>query len=295
MEKVIESNILINKMLSTLGELPSSPKIVSTVMRLTSDPETDIVQIEKLLSADQSLAAKLLKLSNSSFYGQRKSVANLRQAILIIGFYTLRSLVVATSIHSLYSNKGQNSIESKLWEHSLATAIACRILAKRLGHFNIEEIFMAGLLHDIGKLVMIQKLRQNYEIVCNKVERGRLRFHEVEDSEMGFTHFDVGMMLLGKWNLPQELINAVYMHHNPKFEGDTPMSDLDHSKIPIEFVLQLGNHLAKHTGRGFNDYMLENLDELEIVKAVGFSAEDLDEIIKELEAEFECELALFEG
>ncbi len=295
MEKVIESNILIDKMLSTLGELPSSPKIVSAVMRLTSDPETDISQIEKLLSADQSLAAKLLKLSNSSFYGQRKSVATLRQAILIIGFYTLRSLVVATSIHSLYSNKNGNSIESKLWEHSLATAIACRILAKKLGHFHIEEIFMAGLLHDIGKLVMTQKLGENYEMLCKKVENEKLKFHEIEESELGFTHCDVGMMLLNKWNLPQELSNAVYMHHQPKFEGEGTLSDLEPSKIPIEFVLELANHMAKHTGHGFNDFLVKDLGNLELVKALNFEPEELETIVEEIDTEFASELALFEG
>jgi putative nucleotidyltransferase with HDIG domain len=294
MEKA-ESDILINKMLTTLGELPSSPKIVAAVVRMTSDPETDIAQLEKLLSADQSLAAKLLKLSNSAFYGQRKSISTLRQAILIVGFYTLRSLVMAASIHSLYSNKSKTSVEYKLWEHSLAAAIVCRILAKKLGHFHIEEIFMAGLLHDIGKLVMTQKLGKNYEELCKKVETEHTKFIDEEMAGFGFTHCDVGMMLLNKWNLPAELSNAVYMHHTPELPDDQRLQNMEPAKIPIEFVLQLGNYLAKSERLGFRDFRMENLEELEIVKALNFSMEDLQAIHEELEAEFDSELALFEG
>ncbi len=295
MEKVIESNLLINKMISSLGELPSSPKIVSAVMRLTSDPDTDLNSLEKLLSADQSMAAKLLKLSNSSFYGQRKSVSTLKQAILIIGFYTLRSLVVATSIHGLYSNKNGDSIENKLWEHSLASAIVCRLLAQKLGHIHVEEIFMAGLLHDIGKLVIAQKLRSKYEEVCRKVESDTLKFVDVEEQELGFSHCDVGMMLLNKWNLPQELSNAVYLHHEPKLEDGQSLADMEPRKIPIEFVLQLGNHLAKRSGWGFKDFHMDKLENLPLSKALNLTAEDLGQITELLEAEFENELALFEG
>lgn len=295
MEKVTKSNILINKMLSSLGELPSSPKIVATVMKMTSDPDTDVAQLEKLLSADQSLAAKLLKLSNSSFYGQRKSISTLRQAILIVGFYTLRSLVMAASIHSLYSNKSKTSIEYKLWEHSLATAIVCRILAKKMGNFHVEEIFMAGLLHDIGKLVMRQKLGQDYEELCRKIESQHTKFVDEEEAQLGFTHCDVGMMLLNKWNLPPELSNAVYMHHQPRHDTEQPLAELEPSRIPIEFVLQLGNHLAKSDKRGFRDFRMETLVDLEIVRALKYTEEDFESIRNELEEEFESELALFEG
>jgi len=295
MEKVIESNLQINKMISSLGELPASPKIVSTVMRLTSDPDTDLNSLERLLSADQSMAAKLLKLSNSSFYGQRKSVSTLKQAILIIGFYTLRSLVVATSIHSMYSGKNQDSLENKLWEHSLATATVSRLLAQKLGHIHVEEIFMAGLLHDIGKLVMAQKLRSKYEEVCRIVESKHLRFIDVEEDQLGFSHADVGMVLLNKWNLPRELVNAVYLHHEPALKEGQTFDDIEPREIPIEFILELGDQLAKRSKWGFDDYRKEDLEILPLCEALEFKNPDFEEIIERLEADFEEELSLFEA
>ena len=295
MEKVIESNILINKMISTLGELPSSPKIVSTIMQLTSDPNTEITTLEKHLLADPSLAAKLLKLSNSAFYGQKKSVSTLKQAILIIGFHTLRSLVVAASIHSLYSKMGRDSIENKLWEHSLATAIACRLLALKTRHMQYEEIFMAGLLHDIGKLVMSQKLGENYENLCRKVESEHLQFYDEEKQAFGFTHCDVGMVLMNKWNLPQGLINAVYKHHDTNPEDGRSGEDMDPAKMPIEFILDVGNQLAKRLDYGFDDFRVESLQELTFSKAAGIDDEEYEELKSRLEEEFTQELEMFKG
>jgi putative nucleotidyltransferase with HDIG domain len=293
MEKTIGSNVLINKMIATLGELPSSPRIISTIMQLTSDPNTEITTLEKHLSADPSLAAKLLKLSNSAFYGQRKSVSTLKQAILIIGFHTLRSLVVAASIHSLYGKKGKDSIANKLWEHSLATAIACRLLALKVRHMRFEEIFMAGLLHDIGKLVMNQKLDENYENVCRKVETEHQRFHDIERQEFGFTHCDVGMMLLNKWNLPQELINAVYKHHDTNPQECCSGAELEPAQMPIEFILDVGNQLAKQIDFGFNDFRVESLQELAFSKAAGIDVEEYEELKSQLEEEFTQELEMF--
>lgn len=295
MEKTIDSNILINKMISTLGELPSSPKIVATIMQLTSDPNTEITTLEKHLSADPSLAAKLLKLSNSSFYGQRKSVSTLKQAILIIGFHTLRSLVVAASIHGLYGKKGKDSMGNKLWEHSLSTAIACRLLALKIRHLRYEEIFMAGLLHDIGKLVMSQKLGENYENICRKVETEHLRFYDVERQEFGFCHCDVGMMLLSKWNLPQGLINAVYKHHDLKPEDEQRIAEMDTALIPIEFILAVGNQLAKQLDYGFDDFRMETLDDLAFSKLSGMDDEIYDDLKSQLEEEFIQELDMFKG
>ena len=282
-------------MISSLGELPSSPKIVTAVMEMTSDPDSDIRQVEKLISADQAMSARLLRLSNSSFYGQRKSVATLHQAIIIIGFYTLRSLVVAASVHSMYQLKDSNSIEKKLWEHSLTTALACRKIAQKLGHHLLEEIFMAGLLHDIGKLVMSQKMTQNYENLCKKVENEQLKFIDVENSEFGFSHCEVGSLLMSKWNLPSGLSNAIFLHHNPDQDNSRDITEFKPNEIPIEYILQFSNHVAKHTQFGFNDYKIEDLNSLPLARILQFSSEDYAKLIEDLEDEFEAELALFEG
>ena len=117
---------ILDRIISTLGDLPASPAIVSTVMGLTSNPDSKIVDISKVLSADQSLTAKVLKLSNSSFYGRPKEVKTLEEAILLLGFFTVRSIVIATSAHTMYTKEIAGNSPEKLWQHSLATAVAAR-------------------------------------------------------------------------------------------------------------------------------------------------------------------------
>lgn len=294
MEKVIESNILINKMIATLGELPASPQIVNSVMKLASDPDADVNKMEKLLAADPSLSAKLLKLSNSTFYGQRKSVSTLKQAIIIIGFYSLRSLVVAASIHSLYGNKRGNNTLETLWKHSLATAMTCRLVANKINHKHPEEAFMGGLLHDIGKMVMIQKVGRDYEGLIRSIEKEKLNFHNAEEEELGFTHCDVGMMLLSKWNLPQELINSVYNHHSPELPENQAPEQINASEVPLEYLIQFSNEIAKRCGYGFDDNRVDSLNHLLFMQVVEMQMDEVEELGERLVSEFEHELSLFE-
>ena len=120
----------VQRIVDTIGELPASPAVVGAVMNLTSDLNSTITDITRVLSADQSLTAKVLRLSNSSFYGRAKEVGTLAEAIIILGFFTVRSLVVASSAHSMYCrcNGMDRCNAERLWQHSLSTGIAARCL-----------------------------------------------------------------------------------------------------------------------------------------------------------------------
>lgn len=207
-----EPKIDVDRLITTLGDLPSSPAIVSAVIGLTTDLNTDLSELAKVLSADQALTAKVLRLSNSSFYGRLKQVATVNEAIMILGFYTLRSLVIASSTHRLYQQRDPTHFLPVLWEHSLATAVAARLLGRRLRHPQMEEAFICGLLHDIGKLVMTQKLTVEYALI----RKAACKEHDwcsLEKDRLGFTHVDIGVALLEKWNFPRSLVEAVALHH----------------------------------------------------------------------------------
>ena len=164
------SRTTLDDIISTVGELPASPAIVSSLMSLTSDLDSTVDDISKVLAADQSLTARVLKLSNSPYYGRTKGVTSLDDAIFLLGFFTVRSMVIATSAHQIYKGGGESDSTSKLWRHSLSTAVACRQIAKRIKHPDKDEIFIAGLLHDIGKLVMLDKLKDRYRDIVAEVE-----------------------------------------------------------------------------------------------------------------------------
>lgn len=286
MEKLLQSNRTLDRVISSVGDLPASPAIVSSLMNLTTDVNTNIDRICETIMADQSLAAKLLKLSNSSFYGRAKEVRTLREAVVLLGFKTLRSLAVATSTHTLYQKIANEEFRVKLWEHALATALASRLIADAVGHPNSEEAFICGLMHDIGKLVLSQKLYDDYNQVIRTVEEKGAKFIDVEEEKFGFNHTDVGLLLLHKWAFPRVLSNAVFEHHHPIDAGEKP--------IPLAFIINLANYMVKNLEIGFNDFKMADLSLLPSAGTLELDTDRLEQIKNRLEPQFESERDLYQ-
>jgi putative nucleotidyltransferase with HDIG domain len=285
MDKVLESQRGLDKIVSTIGDLPATPAIIATLMNLTSDLNTDIEKITRAIMADQSLTAKVLKISNSSFYGRAREVKTLREAIVILGFMTLHSLVIATSTQSLYRKSIDDGVSGKLWEHALGTAIASRMIAKSISRQGVEEAFIAGLLHDIGKLVMTQKMNDDYQKIVKEVEESGGCFHEFEERAFGFNHADVGSMLLNKWSFPDELAQAVKDHHNTDYD--------DQDRPLLSHIISLGNFMAKNLDIGFTDCRMDDLSAHPSAIALNLDAEKLEEFQQELAQHFADEKELF--
>jgi putative nucleotidyltransferase with HDIG domain len=239
------ANTDLNRVLETLGDLPSSPAIVSAVIGMATDLNTDLKELGRVLSADQGLTAKVLRLSNSSFYGRAKQIATVDEAIITLGYYTLRSLVVASSTHSLFKQKDLTRFLPMLWDHSLATAVAARQLGRQVQHAQTEEAFICGLLHDVGKLVLTQKLQTEYTGIREAaMVDGDWCVHE--SAKLGFTHIDVGVALLEQWNFPRELVEAVALHHAaPDAAPDRPPT--------LAQIIWLANSMANRLGSSQRD------------------------------------------
>jgi putative nucleotidyltransferase with HDIG domain len=285
MDKVLESQRTLDKVVSTIGDLPATPAIIATLMNLTSDLNADLDKITKAILADQSLTAKVLKLSNSSFYGRAREVKTLKEAIVILGFMTLHSLVIATSTQSLYQKSLDDGISGKLWEHAFAVAIASRMIAQSTGHIGVEEAFIAGLLHDIGKLVLTQKMPVEYRRIVSQVESSSGRFDEIEMETFGFDHAVVGAQLLQKWSFPEELSEAVHCHHRPADDDERPSS--------LAHIISLGNFMAKKLDVGFRDYRIEDLSGYPSALALNLDAESLDQFQEQLSEHFANEREFF--
>ncbi|HSG98969.1 MAG TPA: HDOD domain-containing protein [candidate division Zixibacteria bacterium] len=275
----------LQEIISSLGELPASPAVVSLVMNMTTDLNTDIHGLTRALSADQSLAAKVLRLSNSPFYGRTQNVKSLEEAIVILGFYTLRSLVVATGTQSLFASDDPRGLEHKLWEHSLATALAARMLAVASGHPQIEEAFLAGLLHDIGKLILLQKMPTEYRGALESAAANHDSLLSAEYARFGYTHAEIGAALCSSWSFPPELVEAVRYHHQPVTD-DTDCASLS-SLVFVADALALD--VAESTGES------TPAEPAEILKVIEFplSLERLNTLRAELPHVFAQERALF--
>lgn len=285
MTTTTETQRNLDKIISTIGDLPTTPAIIATLMNLTSDINTDINKITRGIMADQSLTAKVLKLSNSSFYGRAKEVRTLNEAVIILGFMTLHSLIIATSTQTLYQKTVNNGLAGKLWEHAFAAALASRLVAQAVRFPYIEEAFIGGLLHDIGKLVLMQKTPKEYQRIISDVEASRGSFIDHEEAVLGFNHTHVGSLLLQKWSFPQELIDAVEQHHCPTG------SDSDSRMLP--FIINVGNYMAKNLAVGFNDFMVEDLSGLTAASTLNLDADKLEEIQAQLKDHYSNEQDFF--
>jgi len=278
----------LDKIVSTIGELPAVPAVMNAAMALTSNLESNTADIVRVLSSDQSLTAKVLRIANSPFYGRMKDVQTVHEAVITLGFEGLRSIVIAGSAHKLYCTEGESKTQDKLWKHSLSTAIAGRQISDHLGHPESEEIFIAALLHDIGKLVMLKKFPEWYQQVVDEVEEKKCSFRQVEHRVFHFDHTDVASLLLAEWGFPVPLVRAVSRHHRPP-------SFRRGSYIPIAQVVNLANYMAKLLEVGFKDKKIEPLECVPSAIDMGLDQDELDEILEKLRAGFEAESRVFES
>jgi putative nucleotidyltransferase with HDIG domain len=285
MTTTTETQRALDKIISTIGDLPTTPAIIVALTNLTSDINTDIRKITRAIMADQSLTAKVLKLSNSSFYGRAKEVKTLHEAVIILGFMTLHSLIIATSTQTLYQKTVNDGVSGKLWEHAFAAALASRLVAQAVHFPYIEEAFIGGLLHDIGKLVLMQKTPKEYQRIISDVEKARGSFADHEEAVLGFNHTHVGSLLLQKWSFPQELIDAVEQHHCPTG------SDGDSRLLP--FIINVGNYMAKSLEVGFNDFTVDDLSGLTSASTLNLDAARLEEIQAQLKEHYDNEQDFF--
>ncbi len=205
---------LLQQVVQMTEEFPAPPTILNRILELTNDPATQAEQVAEVLATEPAVAAKVLKQSNSAFYGRSRRISSIHDAVVMLGFYTIRSLVVATAAHSLYFRcKETHNLRHTMWEHSLATAIASRMVARTLRNVNPEVAYIAGLLHDVGKLVLLDRWPHRFVQVVEQQNDASVASLEIELEQFGFTHPLVGAVLIDRWLFPQPLVAAVALHH----------------------------------------------------------------------------------
>ena len=224
-------------------DLPALPATVVRVMQIAGDPKAGIADVAKVLVSDQALAARVLKLANSAFYGASRRIATVSDAVVILGMRTTRNLVMACGCHELLEPEvaGYGLPRGALLRHSLACAAAAQALAKRTKYRGVEEAFVAGLLHDIGKVVMNLYLRDQFLQVLIRAASGEITYADAERAVFSFDHAEAGAYLLERWNLPAALVSAVRCHHSPlEAPTDSPLPCLVHVADAICMTLGIG-------------------------------------------------------
>lgn len=227
----------IETILNSLPELPSIPTVVSQALTILDNPKANINQLAEVISRDMALTTQILKLVNSAYYGFPSQITSINKAMALLGFNKIKSLIMSVAIKPmLVSSRGK-----ALWFHSLRCAVGCQHLSKSLGYGDPEDAFVMGLLHDIGKTVM----QAHNNIACKEIEKFVSMGADILDTEMtffGFTHTQVGRILVEKWNLPVVIGITAEHHHDPLCSEESMSASIvyvadritqDHLKYPI--------------------------------------------------------------
>ena len=229
----------------------SLPSIFLRLNNAVNDLRSSVTDIGNIISEDQGLTARILKLANSPLYGFPSKIETISKAVLIIGTKQIRDLTLATSIIRVFEGIPENLITMEtFWRHSIACGVIARIIAGYRREPNVETFFTAGILHDIGRLIMYAKMPAECRDILSQIAKQPQLLFKVERESLGFNHTDVGGLLLKQWKLPQDLMEAVANHHNPDKALQYPVEAAAvHVADILAHALQLGNSGEKYIPR----------------------------------------------
>lgn len=207
----------IEKILEEIETIPALPQVAGQVMHLTHDPDCSADRLTQVISTDQGLTANLLKLCNSAYYGLPRTIGSVKQAIMYLGFHTVRNLVLTSALFDIFREQHEVHGHSPggLWQHSVATALASQIIARRLQPAIVETAFTAGLLHDVGKLILARRFHDRYPEIESRMLQDGISLPEAEKAILGYDHAAVGGKIADRWKFPRDLILAIACHHEP--------------------------------------------------------------------------------
>lgn len=268
-------------------DLPAVPMVAVKVMQLVDDPDTSSQTLARTIASDQAIAFKVLQMANSAYYGQGRQILTLSQAVTVLGQRTIRSLVLLYSIPASLQRGGKTGPEEKaLWEHAVGTALAARLLGKATGGLDPEAMFAAGLLHDIGKSILLIKAPAGMaEVLYAAWPPGGNTGKEIEKSRFGFDHEEIGGRLLDEWQMPALFVAAARWHHAPALAGE------QHRAVR---VITVANRIAHHLGFGGPADPVAWSDVLALAEPLGLHAGQLETIAVETVNQLTAERSLYD-
>jgi putative nucleotidyltransferase with HDIG domain len=254
--KDLLANEALKQVVARTDSLPSLPALYLELMETLNSNEASIQTVGELLAGDLGLVTKLLKLVNSSYFGFSQRIVNPVKAVGLLGLDLIQAFVLAAGIFDHFKRLKMNGIFiEQMWTHAMTTAAIAKIIAQASGMDRkaIDSAFMAGMLHDIGKLLMAVHLAESYKAVIRYMKRHQCDMVSAEMPLLGTTHAAVGAYLLGLWGLPDAIIDAVAYHHFPALKAEQGFGTVAIAHIADAFANQSG--ALRHT-----DHLVDGLD-----------------------------------
>lgn len=202
------------KKLESIRDLPTIPIVISEVLSAIDNPNMSAYKLAQIIEKDQGLTARVLRVANSPFYGFSKRISTIDLAIVIMGFNALKEIVLSLVIKRFFTKISAHIFDIKaFWHYGLFCASSSRLLARRLGYKIAGEAFVAGLMHDLGVLIIAEYFPEDFKKIKELTESGKLSRIEAEKVVLGSTHSDIGEWISEKWNLPSQICRSIKLHH----------------------------------------------------------------------------------
>jgi putative nucleotidyltransferase with HDIG domain len=279
----------LKRAVAVVGELPSIPAIASKVMTIANNANASAEDLRKIIEQDPTLAARVLKVANSSLYGFGRQIETLRHAVTLLGFRTVECLVMAASLRDTFKHFGL--AEKLMWEHSTYTGV---VEGKLATHPKIkvdrEAAFTAGLLHDLGKIALSNVFRERYQKVVARAYNEGCPAIEAETDEFGFDHAMLGALVAEKWNLPGTLVSAIRYHH--AHPNEYPQTVPEHHRLIA--LTAVATRACTRLGLG-RRAAVESIDlaALPAWAALGLGADDVEPVLEIVTNEAQLAKGLF--
>jgi HD-like signal output (HDOD) protein len=207
------------KVIESIDNLPSFPAIVSRLIKVVNSPESSAEDAAELIERDPGLTSKMIRLANSAFYGIPRSISSVSSAVVILGFNTIRSLVLSASVMKLFPGSQKQAVDKeRFWKHSIVSAMAAKIIVRHFINIRMmdpESAFCSGILHDIGKLIFNEFMNDEYAEVRSFAEKNGISMLNAETKILGINHAEICKVVSDKWSLPLDLEYSLVYHHNP--------------------------------------------------------------------------------
>lgn len=235
--------VTLDGLVGAVPDLPALPTAVATVLKETGSGSATSSSVADAILSDPGIAARVLRLANSAFYGLSREVGRVQDAVVVLGFRTVRSLVLVAGTYPLLKRplESYRLDGEEMWGYAGAVAVGAQTVAQRSGTCDPDEAFGCGLLHDIGRLALDESLGDRLPLILRSTGSGETSFDEAERLHLGFDHGEVGAHMARGWNLPPSYIAAMHYHHRPEDASEhAPIVDAVHLGVALALAMGYG-------------------------------------------------------
>jgi HD-like signal output (HDOD) protein len=260
------------KIVQIMGELPTMPIIAAQIMEKLGDPCSTPRQIQDLITKDQGLSVRVLRVANSPYYGASRSISTIKDAVLFLGYDSIRSLIMTAVLKGMFSALSLS--EQLLWEHAVCCGFAARRIGAEVGYDSLDEAYLAGLMHDIGKAVLFLRVPAVMREIMLEVEGGKSEFVDLERKALGFTHAEVGQIMADSWFFSMDIEDAIAHHHCPDHAG---------SARELSYIVNMADGVCHKFEIGPTRRPDIDLFELDSTKVMGLDPAAVSRILESVE------------